>query len=160
MTIITLPHRPARNHRQAEPLFGAALEWEQTNDQLELLTAQIKTLAARRSALAGAAAACLVLREHPTASVLIFAVKDGRTRILARVLDSQGRILPARRTGEWAEEVLSTVINEDLSLFGHIEGVEVNSDSVRIDIDQVAAAASIHSVRHWAPVSQPTSMAA
>jgi hypothetical protein len=141
MTIITLPHRSSRQSSTAEPLADAALEWARTNDQLEKLAEQINSLAARRTALAGATAAHIVLLEHPSASVLIFAVRDGRPRCLSHVLDSQGRIIPARSTGRWAESVLGAVINEDLSLLGQSHGVQATPTSLRIDVEQVIAAA-------------------
>jgi hypothetical protein len=94
----------------------AAQEWNRTGSQVELLTEQIRILTAHRRALAGVAAARLVRAEHPTASTLVFSLRDGRPIVLSQVLDSHGRILPARWTGAWAEEVLAIVLDEDLNL--------------------------------------------
>lgn len=160
MTIITLPLRTAPRESQAEPLAEAAFDWERINDQMELLAGQIAALAARRSALAGAAAAHLVLREHPTAASLSFVVRNGRPHTLSQVMDAQGRILPARRTGSWAEAVLSTVISEDLTSFGRIAGIDATSTSLRIELGAVITSAAAARGPETAPAQHSLAQAA
>lgn len=100
---------------------------------------QIDMVIQQQRSLACAAAAHHVLDRHPDAEVMIFAVKDGRAAMLANVLDGAGRLLPARRTGEWADAVTTELSHESAASLSGIEGVEVTATSLRVEIRTVVA---------------------
>lgn len=100
---------------------------------------QILMVESQQRALACAAAAHHVLERHPDAAVLVFSVRDDRPHLLANVLDGAGRILPARRTGDWAEAVLAEVRQEPAGALTAIDGVEAAGTSLRVTISTVVA---------------------
>lgn len=101
-------------------------------DQLAMVTEQQRTLAC-------ASAAHRVLEQHPDATVLVFAVKDSRTVAITSVLDGDGRILPSRRGGEWADSVLAELRQTPADSFNQVPGVQSGAASLRIDIAAVLA---------------------
>lgn len=119
-------------------------------DQLNMVTLQQRSLAC-------AAAAHHVLERHPDAEVLIFAVKNGQPAMLANVLDGAGRILPTRRTGEWADTVTDEISHEPAGSLAQITGVETAGTTLRVDIRMVLAEVAhlvsdepVHQPRHAA----------
>ena len=111
-----------------------------------LLQDQILTVEAQQRALACAAAAHHVLQRHSDAATLVFSVKDDRPVMLANVLDSAGRILPAHRSGDWADTVMAEVRQERAGALADIEGVETTGTALR---SRTSATAADGSARPW-----------
>lgn len=106
------------------------------------LQAQLLMVDTQQRALACAAAAHYVLQRHPDAATLLFTVRNDRPVLLANVLDSAGRILPARRTGDWADTVMDEVRQEPAGALTEIDGVEAAGTTLRIDIAAVVTGAA------------------
>lgn len=104
-------------------------------DQLNMVTQQ-------QSSLSCAAAAHHILERHPDAEVIVFAVKDGGTVALANVLDGAGRILPAHRTGEWADTVTAELRHETARALTAVDGVEPSGRTLHVRIRTVLAGVS------------------
>lgn len=96
-------------------------------DQMAMVTQQQRVLAC-------AAAAHNVLEAHPDAEVLIFTIRNSRITLLTQVLDGSGRLLPARRSGDWAEAVVRSLCDEPPTFLSGIPGVDMTDTSLRIDI--------------------------
>ncbi|MET4143785.1 hypothetical protein [Arthrobacter sp. UYCo732] len=99
-------------------------------DQLAMVTAQQRSVAC-------AAAAHRVLAQHPDATELVLAVKDGNAVGVAGVIDGDGRILPARRAGEWADSVLAGLRQETAASLSGAHGVRADGSSLRLDLSAV-----------------------
>lgn len=118
----------------------AAAETPSLSRRRTFLLAQLLMVNTQQRALACAAAAHYVLQRHPDAATLIFTVRNDHPVLLANVLDSAGRILPAMRTGDWADTVMDEVRHEPAGALAEIDGVEAAGTTLRIDIAAVVAA--------------------
>jgi hypothetical protein len=110
--------------------------------QRAVLEEQLILIGNRQRALSCAAAAHHVLQRHPDAATLVFKVKDDRLIMLANVLDSAGRILPAHRTGDWADTVMAEVRQERAGALTDLEGVEASGTALRVDVAAVVTGAA------------------
>jgi hypothetical protein len=109
--------------------------------QRAVLEDQLILVGNRQRALSCAAAAHHVLQQHPDAATLVFTVKDGRLTMLASVMDSAGRFLPAHRTGDWADTVMAEVRQERAGDLIGLDGVEAAGTALRVDVAAVVTAA-------------------
>jgi len=129
-------------HSTADIAALAAAETPVLARRRAFLQDQLHMVETQQRAFACAAAGHHVLQQHPDAATMIFSVKGDRPVMLDNVLDSAGRILPAHRVGDWADTVMAEVRHEPAGALGKLEGVEAAGTTLRIDIAEVAGAAS------------------
>jgi hypothetical protein len=129
-------------HSTADLAALAAAATPALKRQRALLEEQLILVGNKQRELACAAAAHHVLQQHPDAATLVFTVKEDRLVMLANVMDSAGRILPAHRTGDWADTVMDEVRQERAGALACIEGVEVTGTALRVDVAAVVTVAA------------------
>jgi hypothetical protein len=146
-TLHAEPRLTLEPHSTADLAAQAAAVTRVLMRQRAVLEDQLLLIGNRQRALACAASAHHVLQQHPDAATLVFTVKDDRLTMLAKVLDSAGRILPAHRTGAWADTVMAEVRHEHASDLTGIEGVEETGTDLRVDVAAVVTAAQPYTNR-------------
>lgn len=141
-TVPAEPQFSLGEHTTASLAALAAAETPILARRRSFLQDQIDMVETRQRALACAAATHHVLQLHPDAAVLVFSVRDNHPYLLAAVLDSAGRILPARRTGDWADTVMAEVRQEPVAALSTVDGVEAAGATLRVTIASVVAGAA------------------
>ncbi|MFB9713915.1 hypothetical protein [Arthrobacter methylotrophus] len=137
----TEPRFTLEPHSTADLAARAAAATPALMRQRAVLEEQLILVGNRQRALSCAAAAHHVLQQHSDAATLVFTVKDDRLTMLASVLDSSGRFLPAHRTGDWADTVMAEVRQERAVDLTGLEGVEAAGAFLRVDVAAVVTAA-------------------